>query len=416
MRRAWSIEFRGATVLVDPHLPVAAVEREGQRTVVTWPDAPLPVIAGSAALVAAPDAAWIVYSPNDEDHEFVIGHPEDGSTAVCVGIDGGLAVVKIGGRVAVGADVIGLWTVEPTPAGNPSSHLAWEGEALLPPDPSEADLSAAPLEDWEDLPDIDAEPIDLNAIDWDAPGEFEEVISTDPTPPSLLVRFGRDGSRREVRVDREITAVREVEGELWLDYAPTGPRIDTTGRYHYPERTIRLGPESLVPESVNVADWVSTEVPEREWAAMLEEQGAKWADVDLSIEQGARWTVRSLDPALVERTVAWVQQQLEGLRGEHRVWVPGEGSWHRVRSDYRDLSVRVEGAWPELAVIADFAWRGWEGELVRFLVHPFDGAGRPNVLRALTTYLEEDLETSERTDHPLVEGRRLLHAHSHLDH
>ena len=108
-----------------------------------------------------------------------------------------------------------------------------------------------------------------------------------------------------------------------------------------------------------------------------------------------------------------VRVQLLGLAEPNLVWLDVDDTVHRVRSDYRDLSVRVERPWPLTEVIAEFSYRELGDRRFRYQVPVFDAAGRPIRYPYLTVYLMEDLETLDFDEVATsVDGFTELSAHS----
>lgn len=424
------VEVGGARISVDLEHPVALIETEATREFRSWPSAPLPPTAGSVEVIAASDAAWVVYASD----EGIADLPEDiRYTAIRVPIVGGIGAMDLGNMAAVGADSSGIWCTQPT---DEDTELVAQYDAFVPP---EIDLTEdSPLEDWSDLPSsrgIDLDLASLNGLN-EGPldesmqatgergiglgfwvGEDEEPSAPDdlePTKPSVLVHLGLDGARQEVEVDRTVHRVTEVEGGLRVEYFPTEAWEGLHGRMNYPMRAIEMAPG--LPSQLSTDVVSSVDLGVRDFFAEIETGAAIILEPPVSLTgvDGDEWVVRptSFD---VSKIVEWTRNQLLGLDEDQRVWTRADNSWHRVRSDYRNVTVDVRGEWPSVEVVADFQWSNWDDAWVRFSVEPFDAAGRPAVLEFLTVYLEEDLATQEPEDFELTaDGFRELSAHRHL--
>jgi hypothetical protein len=222
-------------------------------------------------------------------------------------------------------------------------------------------------------------------------------------------------------VDRIVSNVEMVDGGLRLTYHPTGPivTVDPDGvsaSYEYPQESIDVDVSAGLPREIRVSDFPSTKIPMRPWDSW------DWDDDDLDTAtppfslagvEGAQWALRKLDDESLSASIEAVRVQLVGLAEPDLVWLDVDDKVHRVRSDYRDLSVRDEKSWPLTEVIAEFTYRRLVDRRFRYRVPVFDAAGRPIHYPYLTVYLMEDLDTLDLDDVKVTtEGFTELFAHT----
>jgi hypothetical protein len=340
--------------------------------------------------------------------------------------------VNIGELTAIGADADGLWcTSEPHP------KVERPGEEEYVPEDMPFD-NDAPIEERESLlaapvPFLSRVPDDVtdddsgnfgwmakrgigftqqNATDDSASESFFLPTPSDPvtTGPVTLHRYRPEGGVDLLEVDRLVSRAEIVDGRLRLTYHPTGP-IDRlspdrrSGSYSYPTESIDLDISEGLPPQVAVSNFKSTPqgkgFPE-EWigaylADVQEEEAARKRQprIDLSGVEGSHWNLPAEVPLDVQHYVDAVAHQLNGLGEPVLMWASADDRYHRVHSEYRDLSVNVVGQWPATEVIAEFRYEPRGDHRFRFRVPVFDAAGRPCVHRYFTTDLEEALDTAD---------------------
>jgi hypothetical protein len=430
-------------VLVDSARPVAVVtEADGDIHFVTWPDAELPPLGATASVTSAPNGLWVVYT--EVDVVTAINPPR--TTAVFIAEDLSVASVNIGELTDIGADAEGLWcTSDPYPkVERPADELDFSTEDI----PLDDD---APIEDSEDLrgppdplfsrvPDEGADDFDGH-FEWtatrgigfsrlDSGEELTNEARRLPTPPEpvatgpvILHRYRPDGLVDLLEVDRLVSEVEVVDGRLRLTYHPTGPieRLSAdrmSGSFSYPIESIDLDVSNGLPARVKVSEFQATPqgkgFPE-EWLEdymddLQDEELARKSQrpIDLSAVRGSRWHLATDEPADAQSQVDAVFDQLNGLGEPVAMWTRADDKWHRVRSDYRDLSVEIVGTWPDTEVVAEFRYAPQGDRRFRFRVPVFNAAGRPCVHRYFTTDLEGELDTAdfdevETTDDGFIE-------------
>jgi len=433
----------GVTFLVDRARPVAVLRDAGRAVrVVTWPDAPLPAASASASVVAAPGCVWVIYTDHDAD-----GSGPDGHTAVRVGIDGQVAARELGALTPIGVDEVGLW-VCPDPylamshglAGNDSelNDDGADGDDESPAGPPQG-LEHAPVESWEDFHRAERQADEIEAaadaerflatapadngeedsLGWFAfaPGDEPESATPLPDPPApqptgpvTLSRVRADGPVEEMVVSRVVSRVEAIDdGALRVVFHPTGlvRTPDGYGGYgvHYPQRTAEIDLGGGLPADVDLDALASRPVEEHQDEDDEEPVIDEGDRVDLTGAAGTRWTPRPLDAEEVEAAVHAVREQYARLDEPDLVWTARDDRWHRVQSRYADLAVRVEGAWPDTEVVADFSLRPDRNRLLRRRTRVFDDAGVPSVSPYLSVYLDEDLATTDLDQLPVREGR-----------
>ncbi len=420
------------TIYVDAHLPVAAVVEQSETHFVTWGDAPLPQLGATPEVIAEPRGVWVVYTEAD-----VLNAEETiNSTAIHISTDLKTSFADIGVLTAIGADAEGLWcSSEPYPVVPRS-----DGERDFTPD--RIDIAPdSPVEEMDDIPQAAPSafvPLRRDAAEesdtWPSFGWYVGLADSDardvdipefPTPsppvetgPVTLKRFRVDGGIDELSVNRLVSGVEVVSDRLRLTYHPTGPveRLSDDRRsasISYPTESIDIDASPGLPRAISVEDYVSTPsgkgFPEEWLDSATEErqeeraQSARAPRIDISNVPDARWRLPIEDPTKTKKWVDAVVEQLSVLDEPNLTWFRSDNRWHRIRSDYRDLSVSVAGVWPDLEVVAEFRYHPQGDPRFRFRVPVFDAAGRPAVPRYLTIYLQEDLDTTNYDDAQLTE-------------
>jgi hypothetical protein len=429
-------------LFVDTQRPVAALVTPGRATTfITWPDAALPPTAGPSEVLEAPNAAWVIY----RELEAVENPGPFVSTAVRIGVDGSCRSIELGHLAPIGADDHGVWlTAQPAPVVDDDSDE--DREAVKAQEEFFLKAKDAPLEEWDDLPEPVPRPIGIDfpatgdgvSFGWTADPDSSgrrgiglevDDSADDPAPrppastaadtgPVTLIRRGL-AADVEMGVDRIVSEVAMVEGRLRLTYHPTGPIITpepggSSWSYEYPQETIDIDVSTGLPEQVRVADHPSTKVPTRECDDWLDDDDEPDATpvISLSGVPGTSWTLRVLDADRITASIEKVRSDLLGLDEPSLVWLDVDDTVHRVRSDYRELSVHVENDWPDTEVVAEFRYRRFGAQRVRYRVRLFDAAGRPILYEYLTVYLMEDLDTMDLDETEIApDGFITLSAH-----
>jgi len=416
--------------MVDAERPVALVtEPDGEIHFVTWPDAELPPLGATASVTTAPNGLWVVYT--EDDVVTAINPPR--TTAVFIAEDLSVASVNIGELTDIGADADGLWcTSEPYPeVERPRDEAEFSPEDIPLDDDAPIedrdDLRQAPLQLFSRVPDDDADDSD-SSFGWtatrgigfsrlDAGEELTNEALELPTPPEpvatgpvTLHRYRPDGRVDRLEVDRLVSEVEVVDGRLRLTYHPTGPiqRLSAdrmSGSFSYPIESIDLDVSNGLPARVIVSEFRATPqgkgFPE-EWLEdymddLRDEELARkiQTPIDLSAVPGSRWHLATEEPSDAQNQVGAVLDHVNGLGEPGAMWTSADDKWHRVRSDYRDLSVEVVGTWPDTEVVAEFRYAPRGERRFRFRVPIFNAAGRLCVHRYFTTYLMEKLDTTD---------------------
>jgi len=428
-----------AELFVDRLRPVAAlVLPQLAPSFVTWPDAPLPPTSGPSEVFGAPNFAWVVYRE--------LGSFESAgtysSTAVRIGRDGRWSSVELGHLTPIGADDDGVWlTDQPVPM---MENSAEDDNPALEEDELFRRARDAPLEEWEDLPasippvsSTDFDPqhssgfsesasfgwrgIDLSSpLSDDVSDALPSIVIPAETGPVRLVRRGPSVDD-VMDVDCLVSDVEIVDGRLRLTYHPTGPivTVDPDGdssSYEYPQESIDVDISAGLPQEIRVSDFPSTKIPMRLWDSW------GWNNDDLDTAtptfslagvEGTQWALKKLDDETLSASIEAVRVQLVGVAEPGLVLLDVDNKVHRVRSDYRDLSVRDEKEWPVTEVIAEFTYRRLGDRRFRYRVPVFDTAGRPIHYPYLTVYLMEDLETLDLEEvNVSIDGFTELSAHS----
>ncbi len=429
-----------AELFVDRLRPVAAlVSPRLAPSYITWPDAPLPPTSGPSEVFRAPNFAWVVY----RELESFESAGTYSSTAVRIGGDGTWKSVELGHLIPIGADDQGVWlTDQPIPVINDASEdddtgLEAEEKAFLRG-------RDAPLEEWEDLPasiphvfgavfdllhnsdSYESAPFGSRGIDLslEVSDNIADVVPSTLTPaetgPVQLVRRGPSVDD-VMDVDRIVSHVEMVDGRLRLTYHPTGPIVTVdpggdSGWYEYPQETIDVDVSAGLPKEIRVIDYPSTKIPTLPWDDWDEDDDdfdTATPPYSLAGVEGTQWALRKLADETMSASIEAMRVQLVGLAEPNLVWLDVDDRVHKVRSDYRDLSVRIEKAWPLTEVVAEFTYRSLVDRRFRYRVPVFDAAGRPIHYPDLTVYLMEDLDTLDLDDVKVsIDGFTELSAHS----
>ncbi|MCU1479852.1 MAG: hypothetical protein JWQ19_638 [Subtercola sp.] len=387
------------TVFVDSMRPVAAVRNSALSIqFVTWPDASLPPLSATTRTISEPTGVWVIYS--EIETLWSLGKPR--STAVHIDQRLTVSAIDLGTLTPIGADGRGLWcTAEPYPI---VERMSDSGSF----DPGFIEIGGdAPLEDREDLnrtpPAEDRSRTSPTTIP-----RLATPLPPTATAPVTLHRYQPNGNVEYLTVDRLVSGIDVVGDKLRFTYHPTGPieRRDiggTSSSFSYPVESIDLDLTGELPSEVVVGDHASTPLgrgfPEEWLYTHLSERRAKTeedemiAKIDLSTVDNCDWTLPAEDEAAVSTYVASVLNHLTSLDEPNLVWTRSDNQVHRVRSEYRDLVVKVVGNWPKTEVVAEFTCASKGTQQFRLRVPVFDNAGRPRVPQYLTVYLTEDLAT-----------------------
>jgi hypothetical protein len=418
----------GSSLIVpDLFRPVAAVI-EDDRVVrwATWPGAELPQHAVEEAEAwPSTRGVWLIYRSDGDDDEQC--------TAVFVSLAGDTYSVDLRDRRPLGADDGGLWI------GDPRNPSAWmddsngcaEPEVEVRPETLEwADVEpfwperatwTEPTDaatDDEDRDDDETENDDSTqytvgtlsqwSIGFAGDRDDAEALLFEPptpaaTPPTEIVRISPVGERTAIRVDHLVTSVETVDDLLLLEYHATGPRSvasdDGGWDLVYEPRQVRVDIANGMPTEVRTDLLTSMAVTPDEdgWERELDAREARrepWIDrLDLAGVNGASWPLWQEGEASAARAIARLRGQFDGLAKPGVMWTRGIDQPQRVRSDYRDVKVNVEGTWPDTEVVVTF-----EHTAVPFLrlqrrFRVFDDAGHQRDWTYVTIHLEEDIAT-----------------------
>lgn len=436
-------------VVPDLHRPVAAVIEDGAVVRwLTWPSAPMPERAVEEAEAwPTGEGVWVVYRSDGID--------DATRTAVYLDPDRVGAAVDLGGRRLVAADPGGLWLADPRDASVwmagaasddedddelaelVSSDLAWAEVGSFWPDPAtwtepedddnDAAAGAGPHEDDADDDRDDGGTTVMTAYQWaigfadaeDHAGGVEDADPADdpgppaPTPPTELVRIAPDGARTTIRVDHLVEGV-TVEGDrMALRFHPTGPDL-VPGAYGsrdvvYRPREVVVDVSDGLPavvvtdalDSIPVEDPAEydAEAADAEWERSVEEREARrgpWIErLDLTAVEGTRWPRWDAGEASRERSVARLVDEFTHLADPVIGWSRGVDGPRRLRSDYRDVRVEVEGEWPDTEVVVSFEHTAVPFLRLRRRYRVFDDTGRPVDHGYVTVYLEEEIATGD---------------------
>ncbi|WP_413355246.1 hypothetical protein [Microbacterium sp. 1P06AB] len=127
--RAWRVTLgEDAEILISMTQPVAVIRATGEDDrVVSWTDLDVGDVAVGATVFAAPDGAWVVYAPSEDDE----GDLHRSLTTVHVRRVGPAArAYADGSRYAVGATRHGLWLRERQDP-DPHERAAWSTDTEL---------------------------------------------------------------------------------------------------------------------------------------------------------------------------------------------------------------------------------------------------------------------------------------------
>ncbi|MGU3409425.1 hypothetical protein ACLBWP_04905 [Microbacterium sp. M1A1_1b] len=410
-------------IIPDVFRPVAAViEDDRVARWLTWPDAELPERAVEEAEAwPTPRGVWMVYRSDGID--------DLQRSAVFVSLDGATGAIDLGDRRPLGADDDGLWVGDPR---DPSAWdhqdedddgtlvevrpetLEWADVEPFWPDratwsePTEAatddDVDGDLDEDSAD-DDADADSVVATQTQWfigfsddDDDARAPEPRTPASTPPTELFRISPSGDRTTIQVDHLVTAVEVVDDVLVLEFHPTGPR-SVGWDVVYEPRQVRVGIAAGLPTEVRTDELPSTPVTqdESEWERELDEREtrrAPWLDwIDLAGVDGTRWPLWHAGEVSADRAVARLRQQFEGMAEPLVMWSRGIEQPQRVRSDYRDVQVTIEGAWPDTEVVVTFEHTAVPFLRLRRRFRVFDDAGHPRDWTYVTVHLEEDVAT-----------------------
>ncbi|WP_193750478.1 hypothetical protein [Curtobacterium luteum] len=275
--------------------------------------------------------------------------------------------------------------------------------------------------DGDTDPDADGEHVVATAYQWsigfaddadafDAP-ELSEPGPPSPTPPTELQCIAPDGTRTTVQVDHLVEGA-SVDGDsMTVRFHRTGPDL-VPGRFGghdvvYRPRAVVVDVSGGFPRSIDTESLDSVPVEDDEGydadAADAErervsgELGARRSPfvdrLDLDGVDGTRWRLRELDTAAREHATTELAEEFTHLADPAVGWSRGVDGPRRIRSDYRDLRVEVEGEWPGTEVEVSFEHAAVPFLRLRRRYRVFDDTGRPVDHGYVTVHLEEDIAT-----------------------
>lgn len=435
-----AVEVDDVRILVDRKRPVAVLQSDDSSRFVTWPHAPIPPAAASARLVTAPGAVWVVYE------EAADRFPDLPScTAVRIGVDGAASGVTIGRLQVIGADSDGIWATprtrpeRETEPGGGEDHADATGSW-------DDDGAGLPLESWEEFhkreerwseddfakhqENFMAGAAGRNTVEddrvaksfgWsafpDLEGEkpaarFDSPRAPGPSLPVELTRYRIDGRTDTLKVDRTVAALEQKGSLTIVTFFPTNP-VATLARngdrvdYSHPKSRILVDFSSGLPSTLAVGEYDATALPVTDaWDEVRDDESLRQesdipADdrIQLASVRGIDWAPAAIGPEDIQSAVKSLVEQLESLARPSTVRTLRDDQVHRVESAYRDLSVRVESAWPATTVTVEFRNLEHPGALYRRRYRVFDSSGRPIDSGYLTINLEEDIATGNHPAH-----------------
>lgn len=418
----------GRTVIVpDAERPVAAIiDEDLSDRWVTWPEAPLPDRAiGEVQLLPTSKGAWVIYQAEDtEGPDYLVQR-----TAVFVTPNGVTAACDLGQGRPVGIDADGLWVGDPRDASawmeSPDSaetakeavgaeELTAEGMEWVPSEPfwpgeagneGTAAISAPMLEHSDGASDAGQQTeypthTGTAADDDTSVGEPGPPL---PTPETELVRISTDGKRTVIQVDHLVHRVDVSQDTLTLQYFPTGPRQVPLGNdlgwdvVYEPEQVVIDIADGL-PERIETEQLPSKPAPQdyeeesEQDCGRLQAAAAQWQDrFELDGVQGAAWPLRNLREEARTGATSKLREQFETLARPNIVWTYDHPSLRLGRSDYRNLSVTEEKAWPATEIVVSFEHIAVPNLRLRRRYRVFNDAGRPREWAYATVHLDEDL-------------------------
>ncbi len=441
-------------VVPDLHRPVAAVVAAGEVVRwLTWPTAPLPQRAiEEAEAWPTADGVWVVYRSDgiddvtrtavhlDPDH---VGAAVDFGDRRPVGADvGGLWLADprdaSGWMAHVGGDSdqddseelealqasdlawaeVGAFWPDPAAWTEPDDEVAHDEESL---DDQDDQDDQDDRDDEDDQDDEESASAVMTAYQWsigfadDRDGfevgddgdenDAEAPEPPSPTPPTDLVRIAPDGTRTTIRVDHLVEGVTVEADTLTVRYHPTGPELVPDGHgardVVYRPREVMVDVSGGLPSRIDTEqlDSVAVEDPEdadaADWERSIEQREdrrAPWIErLDLAGVDGTRWPVVDRESVDRDRSVARLVAQLTALDRPGIVWSRGVDGPRRIRSDYRDVRVEVEGAFPATEVVVSFEHADVPFLRLRRRYRVFDDTGRPVDHGYLGVYLDEDI-------------------------
>ncbi|PZF13860.1 hypothetical protein DEJ25_05130 [Curtobacterium sp. MCPF17_011] len=443
-----AVAVGAVTIVPDTNRPVAAVVRGDEfRRWLTWPTAPLPVVAVERTDIwAIPSGVWVVYEAENLE--------QSSRTAVFLSPEQPPRSVELGDRRPIGVDAEGLWVGDPRDASFWTSGtggtdedddmsridpetLEWAEVAPFWPDrdawtePDDEDEDRAGTDDGDG--DDDDQTMVGTASQWtvrfghplggdddqDDDADGDGPVSTPlPTPPTEIVRVTPADERTTVQVDHLVDAVSIEDGRMTLRFHPAGPRqvevpFGERGPWRswdtvYDAREVVIDVAAGIPSVVVTEDHASEPAADEDAGADLEELEAVWSAEDAALQarrapwigrldltgvSGASWQTPEPDPETVERSVAAVREQLAGLSEPSIMWSADTDTVTRVRSDYRSVQVGVERSWPDTEVVVSFEHTAVPFLRLRRRHRIFDDAGYPIDRQYVTVHLEEDIAT-----------------------
>lgn len=326
----------GSLIRVSLSEPVAVVRRSGvPEQVVTWPDLPVGWRSPVVRIEAAPNGAWVLYTPMEADES---PGAEKGSATIYISPDGevvrfpDLPTVRM-----VGATRHGLWlSVDDSDddVDAPADWLVQRGLLVLAEDGQTSQLT------------IDRIPV---------------IASDDGLNPRLLVYASAP------------EAIPDGDGGAW---------------YKYRYLQLDLPPTDL-PPTLSVAEHATMSLEEKQVPELMDEDGPP-AFSYAPGEPRVSWKMVYLPLEQQQAAIKAVCAEFADVDFSRN---PPGGSMEPIADGMTEAWVEVIGVWPETRVEVSFRHPHYARGRLRRTLRVFDDAGRVTPTQYAGVHLMEDVET-----------------------
>ncbi len=318
--------------------PIAIVLRSGEPDhVVTWPDLPVGMISPTTRVVAAPDGAWILYTPMERDDD---RSSQDATTALHISTAGKLTrfidLVQVG---CLGATRHGLWLA----VGRGDANIETEADWL-----TDRTLLVLDANGGTHTMTVDRVPA---------------AVREDASTPHLVVYAGAPDALHDGYGGASYT-YRYVQVDLPAGILPPILRIDE-------HRPISVEEDDLHGRSRD-------EEPAR-YPLSPEDPRLSWARVDLPADQRQA----AIDAVTAE------------FMNLDTYWTAPTGATTPLSDDLDDSRIDVIGEWPTTLVEVSFTYPHYPEGRLRRTYRVFDDAGRVKPPQFAAIHLMEDLDTRD---------------------
>lgn len=343
---------------VDHELPVCVLRRPHEPDLcLSWPELDTGIHSPTMDLHPTDTALWVVYRSNDEggDERYPALSSKNVISAVRIGIDGTLGIVRTEAEDFLGVTNLGLWTVVSAPVEVEESYRGGK-------------LPAG----WSHL--------------------------------STLSLHAPNRTRRSFVTDRYAYLIYEVDTHHFLVVSPS-PAVATPEGYDgfsfdYRTAVLPLGPLTVWPSSI-----VFRHIVRSGWGRKFTDEIHEFSDSDPEPTEEQRfdvpasvqtvWTPVQLSEAQKSQAISAMSSQFKNAA---TYWTTETGQSSPLSQDMSQIRMEIKGTWPLVTICVSFCHPYFAGGRMQRSIEVFDAAGRIRFNQYADIHLMEDLDTLNLPD------------------